>query len=304
MNETLVTEDFRCGHIALIGRPNVGKSTLLNHLIGQKISITARKPQTTRHRVLGIKTTPQCQYVYVDTPGIHHGESRALHRYLNRAARSILPDMQVIVFVIEALKWTDEDDLVIAALQSITAPVIAVINKIDRITDKSKLLPILEQISQRRQFAALVPISALKSQHLEQLQTAILNYLPKSPPLFPDDALTDKSSRFVATEFIREKLIRNLAAELPYATSVEIEQFDDTEKLLRIHATIWVERDTQKAIVIGKDGATLKRIGQQARIDLEHFFAKKVFIQTWVKVKSGWSDDERALQQLGYRDEH
>jgi GTPase len=299
----MTTDDFRSGYIALVGRPNVGKSTLLNHLIGQKISITTRKPQTTRHRILGIKTTADCQFVYVDTPGIHHGVARALHRYLNRAARSILPDMQVVVFVVEALKWTDEDDLVLTSLRALSAPVIVAVNKIDRVTDKAKLLPFLEQLGQKHAFNAIVPISALKSTQLEQLETVIRQQLPICPPLYPDDALTDKSSRFVATEFIREKVVRNLAAELPYSTTVEIDQFDDGETLLRINATIYVERDNQKAIVIGKNGATLKRIGQQAREDLERFFDKKVYLETWVKVKSGWSDDERALQQLGYRDE-
>lgn len=298
-----MTEAFRCGYVALIGRPNVGKSTLLNHLIGQKISITARKPQTTRHRVLGIKTLPETQFVYVDTPGMHRGEGRALHRYLNRAARSILPDMHVIVFVVEALKWVDEDSLALESLATITCPVILAINKIDRVPDKANLLPYLQEVSKKYSFAAIVPISALKSKQLDELEKAIRQYLPESSPYFPDDTLTDKSSRFIATEFIREKLVRNLAAELPYATSVEIEKFDESEKLLRINAVIYVERDNQKSIVIGKGGAMLKRIGQQAREDLERFFDKKVYLETFVKVKSGWSDDERALQQLGYRDE-
>lgn len=298
-----MASDFRCGYVALIGRPNVGKSTLLNHLIGQKVSITARKPQTTRHRVLGIKTTENYQFVYVDTPGIHHGEGRALHRYLNRAARSILPDMHVIVFVIEALKWNEEDDLVLESLRDIEAPIIAAINKIDRVTDKSRLLPFIEMVAKKHAFVDVVPISALKSSQLEQLQKTIADRLPVSEAYYPDDALTDKSAKFIATEFIREKLVRNLAAELPYATTVEIEKFDETDKLLRIHAVIWVERENQKAIVIGKSGDMLKRIGQQSRVDLERFFNKKVFLETWVKVKSGWSDDERALQQLGYRDD-
>lgn len=298
-----MTDEFRSGYIALVGRPNVGKSTLLNHLIGQKISITTRKPQTTRHRILGIKTTPDSQFVYVDTPGIHHGEGRAMHRYLNRAARSILPDMQVVVFVVEARKWTSEDDLVLDSLRGLGVPILAAVNKIDRITEKAQLLPFLEQLGQKHHFAAIVPISALKSTQLEELEAAIRQHLPESLPLYPEDALTDKSSRFVATEFIREKVVRNLSAELPYSTTVEIDKFDETDTLLRIYATIYVERDNQKAIVIGKNGEMLKRIGQQAREDLERFFDKKVFLETWVKVKSGWSDDERALQQLGYRDD-
>lgn len=300
-----MANEFRCGYVALVGRPNVGKSTLLNHLIGAKVSITARKPQTTRHRVLGIKTLPDHQFVYVDTPGMHKGNGHALHRYLNRAARSVLPDMNVIIFVVEAMKWLEEDDLVLSVLANtdITAPVILAINKIDRLKDKEALLPFIEKVRDKFQFINIVPVSATKQLQLDALQQVILQHLPESPPLFPEDALTDKSARFIATEFIREKVIRNLAAELPYATTVEIEKYDDTEKLLRIYATIWVERDSQKAIVIGKNGEMLKRIGQQARVDLEKFFDKKVYLETWVKVKSGWSDDERALQQLGYRDE-
>jgi GTP-binding protein Era len=300
-----MANEFRCGYVALIGRPNVGKSTLLNHLIGAKVSITARKPQTTRHRVLGIKTLANHQFVYVDTPGMHKGNGRALHRYLNRAARSILPDMNVIIFVVEAMKWLEEDDLVLSTLANaeITAPVILAINKIDRVKDKEVLLPFIEQLRGKFQFIDIVPLSATKRLQLDALEQVILRHLPESPPLFPEDAMTDKSARFIATEFIREKVVRNLSAELPYASTVEIEKYDDTEKLLRIYATIWVERDSQKAIVIGKNGEMLKRIGQQAREDLEKFFDKKVYLETWVKVKSGWSDDERALQQLGYRDE-
>ena len=298
-----MSNEFRCGYVALVGRPNVGKSTLLNHLIGQKVSITARKPQTTRHRVLGIKTTQDCQFVYIDTPGMHHGEGRALHRYLNRDARSILPDMHVIVFVIEALKWNDEDELVLTSLREVEAPIIVAINKVDRVTDKSRLLPFIQEVAKKHTFKDIIPISALKSTQLDQLQKTIAAQLPISEAYYPDDALTDKSEKFIATEFIREKLVRNLADELPYATTVELEKFDDTEKLLRIHAVIWVERENQKAIVIGKNGEMLKRIGQQSRVDLERFFDKKVYLETWVKVKSGWSDDERALQQLGYRDD-
>ncbi len=300
-----MANEFRCGYVALIGRPNVGKSTLLNHLVGTKVSITARKPQTTRHRVLGIKTLADHQFVYVDTPGMHKGNGRALHRYLNRAARSVLPDMNVIIFVVEAMKWLEEDDLVLSTLTNadITAPVILAINKIDRSKDKETLLPFIEQVRNKFQFIDIVPVSATKHLQLDALEQVILRYLPESPPLFPEDALTDKSARFIATEFIREKVVRNLAAELPYATTVEIEKYDEAEKLLRIYATIWVERDSQKSIVIGKNGEMLKRIGQQAREDLEKFFDKKVYLETWVKVKSGWSDDERALQQLGYRDD-
>ena len=294
---------FRCGYVALVGRPNVGKSTLLNHLLGQKLSITSRKPQTTRHRILGIKTKPSAQLIYVDTPGIHKGGSRALHKHLNRAARSILQDMHVVVLVVDAMNWTDEDDLALEACKSAGCPVILAINKIDLIKDKDALLPYINELTSKFNFDHVIPVSAKKNIQTDELENAIEQKLPFSEPYYDEEQITDRSSSFVAAEIIREKLVRLLGDELPYETTVEIEKFQDTEKLLKLYAVIWVERDNQKAIVIGKNGARLKQIGQQAREDLEKFFGKKVYLQTWVKIKKGWSDSERALQQLGYKDE-
>lgn len=299
----LSDSNYRSGFIALIGRPNVGKSTLMNHLVGQKLSITSRKPQTTRHRILGIKTTAQAQCVFVDTPGIHHGDRQALHRYLNRAAQSIVQDVHVIVFLVEALKWEEEDQLALTQCEKADCPVILAVNKIDQVKDKDRLLPYMQEVSARFDFAAIVPVSAKQGTQLEELERQIIGHLPVSEPLYPEDQVTDRSVRFLAAEIIREKLVRLLGDELPYASSVEIEKFDESDTLVKIYAVIWVERDNQKAIVIGKGGAKLKRIGQEARIDLEALLDKKVYLKTWVKVKSGWADDERALQQLGYRDE-
>lgn len=297
------TNEFRSGYVALIGRPNVGKSTLMNHLLGQKLSITSRKPQTTRHRILGIKTTETAQFVYVDTPGIHRGDKQALHRYLNRAALSIIQDVNAIVFLVEALKWGEEDQLALEQCEKAACPVILAVNKVDQVKDKDKLLPFLQETSARYAFAAVVPISAKQGTQLEELEKRIAEHLPVSELLYPEDQVTDRSVRFLAAEIIREKLVRLLGDELPYATSVEIEKFEEGAELIKIYAVIWVERDKQKAIVIGKDGAKLKRIGQESRIDLEALLEKKVYLKTWVKVKRGWADDERALQQLGYRDE-
>lgn len=294
---------FRAGYVALVGRPNVGKSTLMNHLLGQKLSITSRKPQTTRHRILGIKTTEHEQFVFIDTPGIHQGEKQALNRYLNRAASSILQDMNVVVFMVEAMKWNDEDQLALSQCEKAECPVILVVNKVDQVKEKEKLLPFIKEISARYPFAAVVPVSAKQGQQLDELEHSIANQLPESEPLYPEDQITDRSIRFLAAEIIREKLVRLLGDELPYASSVEIEKFDEDNSLVKIYAVIWVERDNQKAIVIGKEGNKLKRIGQEARVDLEALLEKKVYLKTWVKVKRGWADDERALQQLGYRDE-
>ena len=299
-----MTSSFHCGYVALVGRPNVGKSTLLNHLIGQKLSITSRKPQTTRHQILGIKTKSSAQIIYVDTPGIHKERGSALHKHLNRAARSILQDMHVIVLVVDALHWNEEDELALDACRNAGCPVILAINKIDLVKDKDELLPYINEMTSKFSFEYVVPISAKKNIQTDQLENVIESKLPESEPFYDEDQLTDRSSNFVAAEIIREKLFRLLGDELPYETTVEIEKYEDTGKLLKLYAVIWVERDNQKAIVIGKQGARLKQIGQQAREDLEKFFDKKVYLQTWVKVNKGWSDSERALQQLGYKDEH
>jgi len=294
---------FRSGYVALVGRPNVGKSTLLNHLLGQKISITSRKPQTTRHQILGIKTTDDAQIIYVDTPGIHRHGQRAMNRYMNRAATSALVGVQVALFLVEALQWTEEDALVLERLRQSGVPVILVVNKVDKLRDKAQLLPYLQELAGKYDFEHIVPVSALKGKGLDELETLLREYLEESPPHFPADQITDRSIRFLAAEIIREKLMRQLGQEVPYDLTVEIERFKEKDKIIHIHALIWVERANQKAIVIGKQGERLKAVGEQARKDIEALVDKKVFLELWVKVKEGWSDDERALQSLGYRDE-
>jgi len=291
---------MKAGYVALVGRPNVGKSTLLNHLIGQKISITSRRPQTTRHRIHGIKTTEAGQAVFVDTPGIHASQKRAMNRYLNRTAGTALLDVDVIVWIVDRPVWLAEDDLVLERIQTSAAPVILVINKVDRLEDKAALLPFLESAQQRHPFAALIPASALRGHNLDALEHKIMELLPEGEPIFDPDQLTDRSLRFLAAEIIREKLIRSLGQEVPHALSVEIEQYQTEGKLTRIAALIWVEREGQKAIVIGQQGEVLKKVGERARQDLERLTEGKVFLQLWVKVKENWSDDERALRSLGY----
>lgn len=294
---------FRCGYIALVGRPNVGKSTLLNRLLGQKLSITADKPQTTRHRIVGIKTVEDAQLLYVDTPGLHTDARKAMNRYLNRAAGSALHDVDVIVMVVEAQKWTDDDQAVLDRLREASAPVFAVVNKVDRLKDKAALLPFLEALSQRFAFEEIVPVSAQTGSNVERLEQTLKERLPEGEPVYEADQLTDRSSRFLAAEMIREKLTRRLQRELPYALTVEIEQFKDVDGVLHIDGLIWVERDSQKSIVIGKSGAMLKEVGRQARADMEKMFGAKVYLRLWVKAKEGWSDDERSLKNLGYSDE-
>ena len=290
------------GYAALLGRPNVGKSTLLNRLIGQKISITAPKPQTTRHVILGIQTLPEAQIVYVDTPGLHRQGKRAMNRYLNRAAASVLGYVDVVVFLIEALRWTVEDEDVLQRLTEFTGPVVLAVNKVDRIADKQRLLPFLGEIASKRQFVEVVPLAAINGDNVVALEQMITRLLPEQEFLFPEDQITTSSERFLAAELIREKLTRLLREELPYALTVEIERFVEEGRLVRIHALIWVERASQKGIVIGEKGATLREVGRQARQDLERLLDRKVFLETWVKVREGWSDDERALQSLGYGD--
>lgn len=290
------------GYVALIGRPNAGKSTLLNHLIGQKLCITSRKPQTTRHRIHGIKTADWGQAIYVDTPGLHSGEKRAMNRYLNRTADSVLLGVDVIVWVMDTWTWTPEHDWLLGKLKSVECPVILVINKIDMCQDKEVLLPFLNEVASKYPFAEIIPISALKGTNLSELETKIAKLLPAGDPIYPPDQITDRPERFFAAEIIREKLIRSLGQEVPHAVTVQIEQYQEEGALTRIHAIIWVERDGQKAIVIGKNGEVLKKIGQRARIDLESFIDGKVYLNLWVKVKRGWSDSEQALQSLGYTD--
>ena len=295
---------FKSGYVAIIGRPNVGKSTLINHVLGQKLCITSRRPQTTRHRILGIKTTDDSQLIYVDTPGIHVGGKRAMNRYLNRAAASSIDDVDVILFVVDGVNWTHEDDFVLERLKSnAKAPVILVLNKIDKLTDKAVLLPQIEQLSAQFDFAKVVPISARRGLNTDQLESEIIKLMPEGELIFPEDQLTDRSSRFLAAEIVREKLFRHLGQELPYSITVESEQFDEEQKLYRIGAVIYVERDGQKSIVIGKKGELLKSVGKDARIEMEGLFDNKVFLRLWVKVRDGWSDNERMLKNLGYNDE-
>ncbi|MCK9531985.1 MAG: GTPase Era [Gammaproteobacteria bacterium] len=295
--------DFRAGYVAIVGRPNVGKSTLMNHLIGQKISITSAKPQTTRHRVLGIDSGDGYQAVYVDTPGLHLGAKKAMNRYMNRAAAGSLEGVDLVLFVIEAGRWTAEDEMVLTRLAEVTVPVILVVNKVDKFPDKTTLLPLLAELAKKREFAEVVPVSALKDSNLPSLRKQVPRYLPQGEAIFEQDQLTDRSQRFLAAEIVREKLMRNLGEELPYALTVEIEQFKEEGGVYDIAAVIWVERDGQKKIVIGKGGAGLKLVGQQAREDMEKLFQYRVFLRLWVKVKEGWSDDERALRSLGYSDD-
>jgi GTPase len=298
-----MTDVFRSGYVALVGRPNVGKSTLLNRILGQKVSITSRRPQTTRHRILGIKTGAQVQAVYVDTPGLHLGGKRAMNRYMNRAASDALQDVDVVVFVVEGTRWTDEDELVLEKLRQVNCPVILAINKIDRLADKKALLPYLQQVSRHMDFTQIIPLSAKQGSQVDELEQAVEALLPESTPFYPEDQVTDRSMRFMAAELVREKLFRKLGQELPYGITVEIEQFKEEDDLFRINALIWVERDSQKAIVIGKQGALLREVGRESRIDMEETFGQKVFLELWVKVKEGWADDERALRSLGYDDQ-
>ena len=292
--------DFRCGFVALVGRPNVGKSTILNRLVGQKISITSRRPQTTRHRILGIKTDDQSQIIFVDTPGMHARQPRAMNRYLNRAAFDSLADVDVVVFVVEGTRWQDDDEWILERLKTLSCPVIAAVNKIDHIDNKELLLPALQSLSAKFEFAEIIPLSARTGDQLQQLETAVLERLPESPPFFSEDQVTDRSERFLAAELVREKLFRKLGEEIPYSLTVEIESFKEEKKVLHIHALIWVDKASQKPIVIGNKGQLLKEVGREAREDMQVAFGQKVFLQLWVKVKEGWADDERALHSLGY----
>ncbi|MDH5392174.1 MAG: GTPase Era [Gammaproteobacteria bacterium] len=295
-------EKKRCGYVAIVGRPNVGKSTLLNYIVEQKLSITADKPQTTRHQILGVKTTDSSQVVYVDTPGIHSGAKKAINRYMNKAATSITKDVDVIVFVVHALKWTDEDQAVLNKLKDTKLPLILAVNRIDWVTDKTRLLPYLQEVQSKHAFTDIIPISALKGTYVKDLECLIEKYLPLNEPYFPDDQLTDRSVRFLTAEIIREKLVRELGEELPYQTTVDIESFKEEGNLVRIHALVLVETKGQKSIVIGNKGERLKSMSTNARHDIEQLLDSKVFLRVWVKVRKGWSDDEQALSSLGYTD--
>ena len=296
----------RCGSVAVIGRPNVGKSTLTNALVGAKVSIVSNRPQTTRHRLLGIATVEGGQLLLVDTPGLHRGEGRfkasAMSRVMNRAARGAVEDVDAALMVVEAGRWDEEDTLVFNVLRDGGIPVVLAVNKVDRLKDKSALLPFLAQVSAGRDFAAIHPVSALKRKGLEALVADLLKLVPEAPPVYAEDEITDRSQRFLAGELVREQLMRQLGDELPYATTVEIERFAEDGELLRIGAVVWVEREGQKPIVIGKGGARLREIGSKARQHMERLFGRKVFLETWVRVREGWSDDEAALKAFGYGD--
>ena len=292
----------RCGYVAIVGRPNVGKSTLLNHLLGQKISITSRKPQTTRHQVLGIKTEDNHQIIFVDTPGLHKDAGKAINRYMNRAASAAIRDVDLVIFVVDRTAWTEEDSIVLEQIDQSGLPTMLVVNKIDLLADKTELLPHLQSLAAKAEFSAILPVSALRQHNVDALEAQILTLLPESGHFFPEDQITDRSQRFLAAEIVREKIMRQLGDELPYSIAVEIEEFAQEGQMLHISAVIFVERTGQKRILIGDKGSRLRSIGSDARRDMEGLFDSKVMLRLWVKVKSGWSDDERALRSLGYDD--
>jgi GTP-binding protein Era len=292
----------KCGYVAIVGRPNVGKSTLLNTIMGKKISITSRKPQTTRHRLLGIKTLEEAQIVYVDTPGLHQKNTKAINRYMNRAVLSALHDVDAVVFVVDVTHYDELDQWVLKHLKNVKAPVILAVNKIDRLDDRAEALPFIEKVSEDFDFHTIMPISAKNSLQTLELEQEIITHLPESPFLFDEDTITDKDDRFMVTEFVREKLMRNLGEEIPYGLTVTVEAYELKPDILRVSAVIWVEKESHKSIVIGAKGERLKIVGRDSRIEMEAYFDRKVFIQLWVKVKSGWSDNEQLLQQFGYEE--
>lgn len=296
--------DTYCGLVAIVGRPNVGKSTLLNRILGQKVSITSRKPQTTRHRILGIDTEESHQTIYVDTPGLHQDEKKAINRYMNRAASSSLAEVGLVLFVVEGTRWTEEDEMVLTKVKNSRLPCYLVINKVDKVEDKATLIDQIQMLSEKHEFDHIFPVSAKNGKQVDALREMVQKSLPPSEFYYPEDYITDRSSRFMAAEIIREKLMRFTGDELPYATTVEIEQFKLMENgVYRINGLILVERDSQKRMVIGKAGNHIKTIGEQARKDMENLFDNKVFLELWVKVKQGWADDDRALRSLGYGDD-
>ena len=305
-------DTFKSGYVAIVGRPNVGKSTLMNHLLGQKLSITSRKPQTTRHRIHGILTTHEMQAVFVDTPGIHKNEVRAINERMNKAAVSALVDVDLVLFVVDADQWREDDLLTLQKLGETNLTVVLVINKADTLKDKGSVLPLIEDFNDSFDFADIVPVSALKNQNLDRLQEVIAKHLPVGSLIYDSEQITDRSERFLASEIIREKIMRSAGDEVPYDLTVQIDGFKDEaahndpktgrkrKACTFIDATIYVERDGQKAIVIGDKGQRIKQVGMDARKDMEQLFDKKIMLTLWVKVKKGWSDDERALSSLGY----
>jgi GTP-binding protein Era len=295
--------DYRCGTAAIIGRPNAGKSTLLNRLVGQKVSITSDRPQTTRHRLLGIHTRDDAQIIYVDTPGLHRNEGGTLSRIMNRAVRSSLEGVDVVVLVVTAEGWRDEDEPALALAQRAECPVILVINKIDKLESKAELLQRIEAMRPHMDFADIVPVSAKSGENVAELESTILRYLPEGEPVFETDQITDRNERFLAAEFVREQVFRSFGQEIPYAVAVEITEFRTEPKHLHIEAVLWVEKEGQKAILIGAHGARLKEIGKRARLNMQKTFARKVWLGLWVKVREGWAEDARALKSLGYGEE-
>ncbi|MCF7363104.1 MULTISPECIES: GTPase Era [Vibrio] len=303
--EASIPENQHCGFVAIVGRPNVGKSTLLNNILGQKISITSRKPQTTRHRIMGVDTEGDYQAIYVDTPGLHIEEKRAINRLMNRAANSSLSDVNLVLFLVDGTHWTEDDEMVLTKLQKANFPVILCVNKVDNVKDRNEVMLHMQAMSERMNFVDVVPISAKLGKNVDVLRKHVRDHLPKAVHHFPEEYVTDRSQRFMASEIIREKLMRFTGEELPYSVTVEIERFDynpDTDGF-HINALILVERIGQKKMVIGKNGEKIKTIGREARLDMEELFGRKVYLETWVKVKSGWADDERALRSLGYIDD-
>ena len=285
------------GYIAIIGRPNVGKSTLLNSFLGKKLSITSRKPQTTRHRILGVKTTGNTQMIFVDTPGLHLDEKKLMNQHLNKTALSVLNDADCILWLLDATRWNSDDEWVAEKLNHCKSPVLLVINKVDKLDNSDDIIPLVEKMSQKIPDLVIIPISAKKQFNLDRLKQLIEERLPIGPFYFGEEQLTDRTESFVAAEFIREKLVRFLGDELPYATMVSIKEFKRDGRLLRIEAIIWVEKESQKGIVIGKKGDMLKKIGEKSRLAMEKYFDQKIFLQTWVKVKESWSEDERVLRE-------
>ena len=296
------TGDHRCGFAALVGRPNVGKSTLMNALLERKLSIVTPKPQTTRHRIVGILNTDAYQIAFVDTPGIHSGQKRALNQAMNRSALASLDDSDVLVFVVEALRFTDEDERVLTRIKSTGRPAILVVNKVDRVTPRERLLPFMAQMAERHPFVDVVPLSARRQGEAQRLASVIAKHLPASPPLYPPDQVTESSPQFLATEIIREKLTLQTHEELPYGLTVEIEQWTTDEETGRfiVGAVIWVEREGQKAIVIGDQGGRLKEVGRAARYDLNELLGKRIHLELWVKVKENWADNANQLRRFGY----
>jgi GTP-binding protein Era len=292
--------ELRCGFVAVVGRPNVGKSTLINAVMGMKVSIVTAKPQTTRHRILAVHTTDAVQIIFVDTPGLHRKAGKAMNRMMNRTAASALADADLVLFVTEAGRWTDEDGDVLRRIKSVTAPVVAVLNKVDLVKPKEQLLQVIADTSSRHEFAHILPISAKKHDNLDALMRLIPEYLPESPQLFPSDMQTDRSIEFQAAEIIREKLTLSLHQEVPYGLTVQIERFEVDAERTTINAIIWVERDSQKGIVVGKGGVVLKRVGKAARLELKARLGRPVHLELWVKVKDNWADSEKDLQSLGY----